>query len=114
MIPHSDRARRRPFLNDPGTATVTVVASGAQLEPPRSEAERARTASVNRKNLEIYARATSIDRALMISGARATTDGRCALSVKSRTPLGYLNSSGHSGAPHPVFTQDSSPVALID
>ena len=60
MVPHSDYARRRPFLNDPGTATVTVVASGAQLQPPRSEAERARTASVNRENLEIYARATCL------------------------------------------------------
>ena len=26
-------------------------------------------------------------------GARATTDGRCALSVKSRTAVGYLKSS---------------------
>ena len=60
MVPHSDCARRRPFINDPGTATVTVVASGAQLQPPRSEAERARTVSVNRENLEIYARATCL------------------------------------------------------
>ena len=37
---------------------------------------------------------SSSNRALTTSGARATTDGRCALSVKSRTAVGYLKFAG--------------------
>ena len=93
MIPHSDRARRRPFLNDPGTATVTVV---ARQEPNLSHLVRRlnvlrRLRSIERTSRSMHGlHVSSIDRALTTSVARATTDGRCALSVKSRTPVGYL------------------------
>ena len=91
MIPHSDCARRRPFLNDPGTATVTVVASGAQLQPPRSEAERDRTASVDRKNLEIYARAACLFESASADDLRgARYDGRTVRIKCEKAVVGLL------------------------